>query len=179
MKSLTPFANQPQAPEPSRDADVRPFSNHTEYEMWYAANCERCALNGYIRGGDVVLCPMEEALSIGTLVGTVPAALAEQYGAKISEQPGFCTMPRQCSRFAPSPTCEWVSWPGTRRRRKCGDVMVATVDANGYTRAVCARHLKRFAAEHPEKAPVLVVDKAPTAPTSWSTPDEAVTDVSR
>jgi hypothetical protein len=148
----------------AQDAGVRPFCNGTEGYDWQAANCDRCAKNGAYDEYGEGPCPMETAVSRGFILGTVPAALAVEYGATLSTQPGYCRMPRQCSQFAPEPTCEWIAWPGTRRRQKCDEPMVATVDANGLTRAVCARHLKRAAAEHPERAPVLAVDPSRSSP---------------
>ena len=79
------------------DRPVRPFSNGSEYEYWAAHNCNRCVLNGYLHGGKE--CEMETALSMGTITGTIPADLAEEFGATIDKQPGFCTMPRQCKHF--------------------------------------------------------------------------------
>lgn len=146
---------------PSRDADVRPFSNGTEGYDWRAGNCDRCAKCGSPDDNGDGPCPMETAVARGFIIGTVPAALAAEYGAEI--RGAFATMPRQCAAFAPT-RCEWVSWPGTRRRQPCDERMVATVEANGYTRGVCARHLKRYAAEHPERAPVLAVESSRSYP---------------
>lgn len=67
------------------------------------------------------------------------------YGATVDES--YCRMPRQCSQFAPRPCCEWISWPGTRRRKKCGAPMVGTVSMHGLTQAVCAKHAVRHDAE--------------------------------
>lgn len=126
-------------------ADVRPFSNGAEGLDWLSANCERCTKKGEPNEDDEGPCPMECAVSLGFIIGTVPADLAVEYGATIDdEEPGYCTMPRQCSQFDPRPVCEWISWPGTRRRQQCNAPMVSTVGSRGLTRAVCAKHAERF-----------------------------------
>jgi len=117
--------------------NVRPFSSGTEGLDWCEANCERCQLNGYKRGGEP--CPMEQAVAEGFIRGTIPADLAVGYGATVTS-PGFCRMPRQCARFVPPATCERIMWPGTRRRRSCGGVAVGEVEVHGLRHAVCARH---------------------------------------
>lgn len=123
--------------------DVRPFSNGTEGYDWMAANCDRCQKNGpYNRQGEGP-CPMETAVSRGFILGTVPADLAVEYGARLHEQPGYCSMPRQCSQFVPLGACESIA---TRNRRKCGKPTEQTVEHEGRTRAACPRHKRAYLA---------------------------------
>lgn len=129
--------------------DVRPFSNGTEGYDWLEANCERCTKKGeYDPATGEGPCPMETAVSRGFLIGTIPAALAVEYGATLKAQRGFCSMPRQCSQFAPVMVCESIK---TRNRRPCGKPATATVEASGLTRPVCERHRKAYIASltHP------------------------------
>lgn len=115
--------------------NVRPFSNGTEADVWLAANCERCSLNGYGRSGRAV-CPMEEAIAMGRITGTVPSDLAAAYGATIRGD--YCDMPHECAKFAPPATCEFIPKPKSRRRAQCGRPATDTYVVKGRTRAVCA-----------------------------------------
>lgn len=79
---------------------MRPFSNGSEAYDWMARNCDRCAKKGEPDDRGMGPCPMETAVSMGFVLGTIPAALALEYGACIGDD-GDCDMPRQCSQFAP------------------------------------------------------------------------------
>lgn len=79
--------------------DVRPFATGSEADSWRARNCERCALNTYRTDPDGPSCPLEEAISLGFLLGTIPSDLATEYGATV--RGAYCDMPRQCSQFVP------------------------------------------------------------------------------
>ena len=129
--------------------NVRPFSNGTEGYDWLAKNCDRCQKNGHAK--NEAPCPMEEAVSMGFITGTVPSGLAVEYGATLSED-AYCDMPRQCSQFAPPATCEFIPRPKTRARRKCGKPASGTVEAHGLTQSVCAYHAKRCAEMDAEEA---------------------------
>lgn len=77
------------------ETGVIPFSNGSEYFDWRARNCDRCVLDGYRR--DRKPCAMEEALSMGTILGTIPVAMAERVGATVRGD--YCDMPVQCRYF--------------------------------------------------------------------------------
>lgn len=129
-------------------ADVRPFANGSEAYDWRAANCDRCTRNGHARGETP--CPMEEAVAMGFIVGTVPTDLALTFGATNprrnpgeTEGRGYITMPRQCSQFVPLGRCESAA---TRSRRRCGTPTEMTVEHQGHTMSACARHRRAYLA---------------------------------
>lgn len=128
--------------------DVRPFSNGSEAEYWRAANCDRCRLNTYRNEGDVS-CPMEEAVAMGFIVGTVPAQLAEEYGATVRGE--YCDMPKQCPKFVPPTTCEYITHPRRRAKPVCKAPATSEVEIRGYRRAVCARHAKAVGVSSAER----------------------------
>jgi hypothetical protein len=131
----------------TRDANVRPFSCGTEGYDWLSANCERCAKNSAPNEYGESACPMETAVSRGFILGTVPAGLAVEYGATLTQQPGYCHMPRQCSQFVPLALCESIA---TRNGRKCGKPATKTVEHDRRTFPVCARHRRAYLASLPE-----------------------------
>jgi hypothetical protein len=124
--------------------DVRPFSNGSEADFWEARNCDRCTLA--VDPSDftkVITCPMQDAICLGRILGTVPADLATEYGATVRGE--YCRMPRQCAKLELVPRCEWLSWKGTRRQRRCGLAMSEEVTTDdGIRRAVCPKHFKEF-----------------------------------
>lgn len=121
--------------------NVKPFSNATEADYWMESNCERCSLNGYRFGGKP--CEMEEAVSMGYIVGTIDAEMAAEYGATLRGD--FCDMPRQCKKWSPPTRCEFIRWKGTRRQSKCGKAGCSTVEAHGFNYTVCPMHERRVA----------------------------------
>lgn len=123
--------------------DVRPFANGSEAYDWRAANCDRCQKNGYAR--DAEPCPMEDAIAMGYILGTIPVEIARRVGASLRDDPGYCSMPTQCAEFAPPATCEFIPRPTSRAKVACGKPATSTVDSKGHTRAVCATHAKRCA----------------------------------
>lgn len=131
-------------------SDVRPFSNGTEADVWEARNCERCALA--VDASDlakVITCPMQEAICLGRILGTIPATLAMEYGATVRDK--YAAMPRECPKLELIPKCEFIRWPRTRRARTCGLAASGEVVARGSRRAVCPRHFKMcLAMDHAE-----------------------------
>ena len=62
----------------------RPFSNGSEYLWWQDQNCMSC--QKYVdwtnpQGREV--CPLEEALSMGSVTGTIPRSIAHRIGVVI------------------------------------------------------------------------------------------------
>jgi len=127
------------AAAPTMPANVRPFSNGSEADSWREANCERCQLNTYRKEGDPS-CPMEEAVAMGFVLGTVPVALASEYGATIRGD--YCDMPKQCPKFVPPTTCEYIVDLRRRTKPKCGQPAAGEVERRGYRWAVCEEHEK-------------------------------------
>jgi len=62
---------------------MKPFSNGTEYQFWRAQNCDRCKKNvEYDAEKDEYIdhCDIEEALSLGLLLGDVPDDIIKRMG---------------------------------------------------------------------------------------------------
>ena len=120
------------------EGHVVPFSNGTEGYEWVAWNCDRCALRGTPDANGDGPCPMETAVSMGFMIGTVPADLAAEYGATVRGE--YCDMPRECAKLQPVHACEYIPRPKARRQSYCGKPMAGTVVAHRRRYCVCAEH---------------------------------------
>lgn len=127
---------------------VRPFSSGSEGYDWLSANCDRCTKKGEPDQYGEGPCVMETEVSKGFILGTIDAKVAADFGAMVREK--FCTMPRQCSQFAPVMICESTR---TRTRRKCGKPATEKVGNNDLIRTLCAHHYRVWLADDETELP--------------------------
>lgn len=126
--------------------EVRPFSNGSEADYWGWRNCGRCTKRGEPDADGIGPCAIETAVSMGRILGTIPAEIATRCGATISEQvdatrgTGFCRMPAQCAEFEIVMVCECIADHRKRSKPKCGQPATGVVTEDGYQHAVCAKH---------------------------------------
>jgi hypothetical protein len=69
-----------------------PFSNAREYLWWDSRNCARCE--------SLADCELTDMLALGTVTGTVPVELAEEYGAETTREAEktYVRLPSDCPR---------------------------------------------------------------------------------
>ena len=61
--------------------DLRPFSNGTEYMVWQELSCDCCRkASPNAQQFEEIACPIERAMSEGTMLGAVPRELAVRGG---------------------------------------------------------------------------------------------------
>lgn len=125
----------------AQTTNVRPFSNGSEADYWRARNCDRCTKCGEPDTKGRGPCAIETAVSLGSIIGTIPVAIATRAGATIRGE--YCDMPKQCAEFAPVMVCEFVTDRRRRVKPVCRQPATAIVTEKGYQHAVCEPHRKR------------------------------------
>lgn len=99
--------------------DFRPFSNHTEYEIWLHNNCQRgergCRRYNPEASTSRHGCPMEVAMALGSATsGHMKAKLALRCGLLVPGEKGELVRPDEWIRC---PEYKGYDEPDDRRRR--------------------------------------------------------------
>ena len=62
--------------------DIKPFGSGSEYMDWRLNNCDKCAKDVVVtpEGSYITRCDIEEALSMGAIIGTIPKEIYDRMG---------------------------------------------------------------------------------------------------
>lgn len=91
--------------------DYIPFSNGSEYDLWYANNCEVCKFGNMTEDG-LSICTGQHGIDIGIMLGEVPVMALDFIGTtdRTVQENGyaFCDLNARCNQFLPKEQTETV-----------------------------------------------------------------------